>query len=391
VPVIFATMTLVVKKGFARSNRLKHGYLLLLVLVWAGMQAVCWHYYQGPRLIGDGKNYLACARILVDTDKLVTGHYRQYAGYIAFIAFFLKLGLGLRTIALAQVALSGLAALAFYNTACQLSKQHWPSATAITFIWISWLSVQANNPFILTESVFTSCLVLCLWALVSLRGIRSLALLLLLLLLTTTIRPNGFVVLAGADVAGLRYLWYQKKRVWAFFGILLSLGAGVLTINQFIKPYHILTELATGTILFGYEPSRIKAPATIVPPEAAGWPVLQLVIFIKHNFTYFCQLCTVKIFYFLGYPRPWYSGLHRVWAMTVLPIVYALAALGLVRGRAVAPIRLYLATAIVLQIGIIALTVEDWDSRFSAPFMAYWLQLAVLGLYPLLQSWISVD
>jgi hypothetical protein len=278
--------------------RKNHGWLL--ALLWAGGQAACWRYYHGPHLMGDGIGYVACARQLVATGQLVGAHNYYYAGYVLFISLFLKLGLGMLAVALAQVGLSGLALVAFYRTVRRLSGGRWLAAALATSVLAGWVEVQSFNSFILTESLFTSGLIFCLWALVRARDTRSGALAAVLLLYTATIRPNGFVAPAG------QFFW-----------------------------------------------------------------------FIGHNFLFFSKLSLLKVGYFLGWPRPWYSLAHRAWVAVVFPLLYGLAARGLRRPIGLGP--RYAAVAIVLQLGVIMLTVEEWGARFSGPFVPYWLALAALG------------
>jgi len=356
--------------------RKNHGWLL--ALLWAGGQAACWRYYHGPHLMGDGLGYVACARQLVATGALAGEHNYYYAGYVLFISLFLKLGLGLLAVALAQVGLSGLALAAFYRTVRRLSGGRWPAAALATAVLTGWVEVQSFNPFILTESLFTSCLIFCLWALVRARDARSGALAAALLLYTATIRPNGFVAPLALVLVGLHHLWRTGRRGWAAgLGGLLAVGAG-LTLNRITTAFNLVATYAAGTVIFSYAPSAVTPPASLALPPAGLLPVGQLGWFITHNFLFFSKLALLKASYFLGWPRPWYSLAHRAWVAVAFPLLYALAARGLRRPAGLGP--RYAAVAIALQLGVIMLTVEEWGARFSGPFIPYWLALAALGV-----------
>jgi hypothetical protein len=355
--------------------RKNHGWLL--ALLWASGQVACWHYYHGPRLMGDGLGYVACARQLVGTGAFVGEHNYYYAGYVLFISLFLKLGLGLLAVALAQVGLSGLALVAFYRTVRRLGGGRWPAAALATAVLAGWAEVQSFNPFILTESLFTSCLIFCLWALVRARNARSGALAAGLLLYTATIRPNGFVAPLAVVLVGLHYLWRTGHRGWSIgLAGLLAVGAG-LALNRITTAFNLIATYAAGTVIFSYAPSAVVPPASLALPPASLLPVSQLGWFIAHNFLFFSKLALLKASYFLGWPRPWYSLAHRVWVAVAFPLLYTLAARG---RRAVGLGPRYAAVAVVLQLGVVMLTVEEWGARFSGPFIPYWLALAALGV-----------
>jgi hypothetical protein len=355
--------------------RKNHGWLL--ALLWAGGQVACWRYYHGPHLMGDGIGYVACARQLVATGQLVGAHNYYYAGYVLFISIFLKLGMGILAVALAQVGLSGLAMAAFYRTVRRLSGGRWPGAALATAVLAGWVEVQSFNPFILTESLFTSCLIFCLWALVRARDARSGALAAALLLYTATIRPNGFVAPAALVLVGLHYLWRRGHRGWAAgLAGLLAVGAG-LALNRIATAFNLVATYAAGTVIFSYAPSAVAPPAGLALPPASLPPAGQFFWFIGHNFLFFSKLALLKAGYFLGWPRPWYSLAHRAWVTVVFPLLYGLAVRGLRQPLGLGP--RYAAVAIVLQLGVIMLTVEEWGARFSGPFVPYWLALAALG------------
>jgi hypothetical protein len=355
--------------------RRNHGWLL--ALLWAGGQAACWRYYHGPHLMGDGLGYVACARQLVATGQLVGAHNYYYAGYVLFISLFLKIGLGMLAVALAQVGISGLALAAFYRTVRRLSGGRWLAAALATAVLAGWVEVQSFNPFILTESLFTSCLIFCLWALVRARGRRSGALAAGLLLYTATIRPNGFVAPLAVVLVGLHYLWRTGRRGWAAgLAGLLAVGAG-LALNRITTAFNLVATYAAGTVIFSYAPAAVAPPASLALPPVGLPAGGQLFWFIGHNFLFFSKLALLKAAYFLGWPRPWYSLAHRAWVAVVFPLLYGLAARGLRRPAGLGP--RYAAVVLVLQLGVIMLTVEEWGARFSGPFVPYWLALAALG------------
>ncbi|MDJ0367526.1 hypothetical protein QMK33_20460 [Hymenobacter sp. H14-R3] len=363
-----------------------HGWLLLVW--WAVVQAACWHYYQGPRLFGDGAGYLDYARHLAETNTFASGRHLRYVGYSTFLSVFLKLGLGMLAMGLAQVALSGLAACAFYATAKRLCGGYWPAAALATLLFVSWPEVQAFNAFILTESLFTSLLLFALWALVRVRGAGSLGLAVLLLGLTSLVRPNGFIALLAAVLAGLAWLhqagWPGRTR-WVGLLLLLLAPVGWLAIDWLLGSISVTDGMARGVVICNYPPSALPPPATLRLPAPALSALAQLGWFVVHNFRYFSQVAVLRLVYFLGFPKPWHSVAHMAWAGLWLPLIYGLASRGMGQRLASLPIRIYLAACLLLQMAATMLTFEDWDVRFSGPLLPYWLLLATLGAYSLLQ------
>jgi hypothetical protein len=362
-----------------------HGWFL--ALAWLAMQLCCWRYYHGPRLFGDGIGYLAYARYLAGADAAQSGDYLRYIGYAAFLSVFVRLKLGLLGIGLAQVALSGLAARAFYVTAWRLGGQHWPTAALATAAFIGWFEVQAFNAFLLTESLFTSLLILSLWAIVRARDAWGIVLVVSLLLLMSFVRPNGFIALVAAALAGAVGLWQAgQKRTLAWVGLplLLLLPFAWARVNWLLGTIDIMHACAAGTVIFNYPPAALSPPADLHMPALAATPLMQIVEFITHNFRYFSQLAALRLVYFLGFPKPWHSVCHLLWIVTTLPFIYWRAACGIAHSTVPLPVRTYLAACLLLQMGVVMLTFEDWDVRFSGPFIPYWLLLAALGSQPFL-------
>jgi hypothetical protein len=362
-----------------------HGWLL--VGLWAAVQVGCWRHAQGPRLFGDGINYLDYAYRIIDNDALGHGHYLQYVGYALFLLVFIKYNLGIVSICLAQVALSGGAAWAYYRTALRLSGDYWPTAFLATAALVSWVEVQSFNTIILTESLFTSLLVFCLWAVARVRNIGTSSTALVILLVTATVRPNALIVLGAATMAGLSWLRQTGRTRWAAWLLLGLLAVVWAEVNKLVAAFHLIETYVAGTVIFGYTVSLLTPPAVLQLPSPTLPPANQLVCFIGNNFLYFTKLSLLKLAYFLGWPKPWHSVLHTVWSVLTLPIIYALAVRGAWRQTVAKPSRIYLIATIMAQAGIVMLTVEDWDNRFSGPLMPYWLLLAALGAQPILKRW----
>jgi hypothetical protein len=362
-----------------------HGWLL--IGLWAVVQTSCWRHTQGPRLFGDGVDYLAYAYSIIDNNSLGNGHYLQYSGYALFLLVFIKYNFGIVSICLAQVALSGVATWAYYRTALRLSGAYWPTAFLATAAFVNWLEVQAFNTLILTESLFTSLLIICLWAVVRIRDISTFSIALAILLITVTVRPNGFVALVAAATSGLGWMLQTGRTRWCILPLFTILTIALVELNRTVVDFNLIETYKAGTVIFGYAPPLINPPATLQLPSDTLLPAIQLAYFIGNNLFYFIKLSLLKLAYFLGLPKPWHSALHTVWLVLTLPIIYGLAVCGAWHKAIAMHVRIYLVATIAAQAAIIMLTVEDWDNRFSGPLIPYWLLLAALGAQPILKRW----
>ncbi|WP_375434273.1 hypothetical protein [uncultured Hymenobacter sp.] len=360
----------------------------LLAGLWLVVQLWCWHSHQGLQLTTDSKQYLKYAEQLAATGTFAEGHYLRYAGYPLFLSVLLKLKLGQLGIALAQMALSGLAARALYSTAWRLSGGDWATAALAALLFIGWTDIQHFNVFLLTESLFTSLLVLSLWLVARVRTVGGAALALAMLTATATIRPNGFVAVGAAGLAALVWLREQKPR-WRNVLLLLSclafLPVAWVGLNGLLRTFTLIETYEQGIIIYGYPGANLHPAASLWLPDPAAPPLWRLGFFVWHNPQYFAQLASLKLAYFMGFPKPYNSALHCVLLALTLPLLYWLAVRGSTRQAVAQPVRVYAASVILLQAAVVMLTVEDWDVRFSAPVLSHWFLLAALGAQPLLR------
>lgn len=367
------------------AQRLPRYHGALLAVAWLLAQTVSWHLNRSPRTYGDSVHYLDYARQIAEQGNFVKVHYTRYLGYPLYLSAFLKLGLGRTAMALGQYAVAGLATVALYRAVRRLARGAWEPAFLATLLYIGWAEIQRFNAFLLTESLFTSLLLLSFWAVGRARTPGSWVLALLMLLATVSIRPNGFVALAGAALAGAVVLRQRAPRrvQWAVaMGVVVLLPLAWVALNQLLLTFRLIKTYQEGMVMFMYDGLLVHpaGPLDLPPPEAS--PVGRLAYFILHNPRYFGQLAIWKLTFFMGFPKPYFSALHILWQLTVLPLLYWLAMRGLAARGVARSMRVFLGSVIVLQAGIVALTIEDYDVRFSGPILPYVFVLAALGATP---------
>ncbi|GGG46101.1 hypothetical protein [Hymenobacter glacieicola] len=376
-------------------HRLARYHVPMLVLGWLGVQVVSWHVNHSPHSYGDSVHYLDYAHQIAEQGNFVKVHYTRYIGYPLFLSAFLKLGLGRAAMALGQYAVAGVATVAFYRAVRRLGRGTWEPAFLATLLYIGWSDIQRFNAFLLTESLFTSLLLLSFWAVGRVRTVGSGALALVVLVATVSVRPNGFVALVAAALALVVLIQQQGPRwlKWLTLGAaLLLLPVAWTALNQLLLTFKLIKTYQEGMIIFMYDGILMHPSGPLDLPAPDATPVGRLAYFILHNPRYFGQLAIWKLAFFMGFPKPYFSALHILWQLTLLPMLYWLAMRGLAYRFVARAMRVFLAAGFVVQAGIITLTVEDYDIRFSGPVLPYVFALAALGALPLwrrAQQWLE--
>ncbi|RIY12806.1 hypothetical protein D0T11_03525 [Hymenobacter rubripertinctus] len=361
-----------------------HGWLL--AGLWVLVQLLVLAQHHGPKYVNDSGRYLAYGTRIAQEWYFEHDHNLRYVGYPLFIAFWLKLGAGWWGIVLGQVAVSGLAARAFYRTLRRLTPHplDWRPAALATAALVGWRDVQQFNAYLLTESLFASLTILAFWALVRARRGRPGRWVVfgLLVLLTGIVRPNGFVVAGAAGLAGLAGLWQLPGR-GAFRRALLALALlaplGWWVLNKLLLTFTLVETYLRGEIIYGYTPWVVEPTEPLQLPPTNLAPVLRLGYFMAANPSYFLKLALLKGGLFFSYIKSYYSWSHILLIVGFIYPCYWLAFRGL-RGRAWLPARVFLAGVVLLQGLIVMMTVEDWDVRFLLPVLPCVFALAGLAV-----------
>ncbi|RSK30173.1 hypothetical protein [Hymenobacter metallilatus] len=362
-----------------------HGWLLLGV--WLLVQASLLWQHHGPRYVNDSGRYLAYGTRIAQEWHFERDHNLRYVGYPLFISLWLKLGAGWWGIVLGQMAVSGLAARAFYRTLRRLTPHapDWRPAALATAALVCWRDAQQFNVYILTESLFASLTVLALWALVrARRGPAGRWVVFgVLVLLAGIVRPNGFVVAGAAVLAGLARLRQlpgrQAYRRALLAGTLLApLWWWVL--NKLLLTFTLVETYLRGEIIYGYTPWVVEPtePLQLPPPGLA--PVLRLGYFIVANPVYWLKLAVLKGLLFFSYVKTYYSWSHILLIVLFIYPCYWLAGRGLRTAGVWLPARVFLGGVVLLQGLVVMLTVEDWDVRFLLPVLPCVFALAGVAM-----------
>ncbi|MBC7446877.1 MAG: hypothetical protein H7330_02340 [Hymenobacteraceae bacterium] len=359
----------------------------LLALGWA-LNNLRWARIFGlPHLVADSRaRYLPYAHDIAERGYFAAGHNLRYVGYPLWLSGWLRAGAGPAGAAWGQLAVAGLAGVAFYSALYHLTRRR-TAAILGTAALVLWPDAQEFNGFILTESLAASGLVLTFAALVRARTTpRPLAAWTLALgaaLLTASLRPNAFVVPLGLLLAGITALAARYGAAPVRRGLLaatiLLVPAGWWLLNKLLLTFTLIETYTRGELIYGYAASAIHPTKPLWLPPADWAPALRLATFATHNPVFFLRLVAGKLGLFFAYARTYHSWGHIVLIGLVIWPLYWLAWRGTRAHSVWHPARIFLTTVVLGQAAIVGLTVEDWDGRFLIAVLPAVFALAAMG------------
>ena len=182
-------------------------------------------------------------------------------------------------------------------------------------MYILYPSVHRWNFYILTESLFTSLIIISTNLVVKAKSPREVILALIVVVCCIITRPNGFIVIVFPTIVYIVFLlWISGKRSLMQTAILFGVMAIIISypqIGSMLKYVNLIDRYADGTIIWGYEIAKVKMQGSI-PVEIANIenPLSQMAMFIIDKPGYFFRLAAEKLGYFFLHTRPFYSTVH---------------------------------------------------------------------------------
>jgi hypothetical protein len=359
-------------------------------MLWVFVQA--WALRHGPIEVYDSARYLRHAALLAHgqgTDA--PAHHQRYIGYALYLSAFVRYNLPLWWPVAGQVLLNGAATLAYFRTIRRVTNGQSAPAVAATFLTLLWTDLQRFSAYILTESLFTSALLLALaaltWALYTPRttAVHSVGRGLLVvsaLIAVTVARPNGFLVPAAAAFAGLAWAWRAAHRWGRAILVVAVAGAGVAVwpvLNIASATYGLIETYCRGDIIGGYPGWHIRAAAPLLVPAENLPQLTRVAAFAAAQPSYFGQLALAKIGAFILYVKPFWSPAHNIAAALILWPAWFFAARGLRQHVVRSEVQWFASALLLGQAAMVAVTIEDWDARFLTPLLPLVFGLAALG------------
>ncbi|MCG6871283.1 MAG: glycosyltransferase family 39 protein [Gammaproteobacteria bacterium] len=337
----------------------------------------------GPKLAGDSDRYLRGSLFLLEHGYL-EGKWAEYAGYTGLVAALRLTGLSGTAlhwgVVLSQFSILALAFWAYHDLARRLFDQ----SVAFWALLLFTANIYALRwtPYILTDTVFISTVVLATWAVTrTLHSWRYLPLALVLIAFTAIARPNGIVF---APVFGffLLFALHGRYRYLAVAGaIVLGMAFSPALLHRTestASSNHVLDGLEQGWVIW-------HQPVNEMPRLTARGDN-PLVDIARYAMTYpadTVRLLGLRLKTAYWYPRENYSEPHN----TVLRIVQSAVGLafllgiwGLFQFGRWTPAHLLLLVLPAVQTGIILLTFVDQSHRFVSYTVSLLLLFAASGI-----------
>lgn len=316
---------------------------------------------RGVQLGVDSQRYITGAEALLRGP--LQGKASSYIGYVLFVALSKAAGLGLAGAVLGQIVLAALASGALYDLARRLGGDR-AGVIAAGFVIVNPDVVRWHH-YVLTDSPYTSLVVLCGWAFrrgADLGGswyfwASCVA------LVAALVRPNGWILLPLACTYWIHRAVRRSRprRLWVVAVFILS-GLALIRIPFFrevIGRESLDVMLLRGEVIWGHAEGRLEMPRAELAER--GWsPAAHYVL--RHPLAS-ARLAGARVLAELSHVRPFYSARHNVGTAVVVGSLYLLAGVGLAAVWRESTAKLLLGM-IAAHLALVGVTFADWDGRF---------------------------
>ncbi len=356
-------------------------FVVLLCALWVIVQ-IGLYMQMGFRDGGDSVRYYQAAEIIL-SGSWPGGKAASYLGYNLFVTPFLALGLNRFTIGLSQVLLTALAALCLYKTGERIFSKR--VGLVATLLYVAYPDIHYWSFIILSESLYTSMMIVSLFLLVTRESRLQLVMALIAIVFTCTIRPHG-VGFAMAIVFYFVYrLWEQRNTaILVFLALTSALALPVAwTVVGEMAGYDLVAYYTDGTVVWHFDRLSLAVPreAQVAVMEVEH-PIAKILALVIASPSYFLQLMGAKLFYCFLHIRPYFSMVHNAMSLLFLIPTYIFALWSLVHVPArQCSDKVLLIAIVVTQALIVSVTYADWDGRFIIPILPPILLLAAAGFW----------
>jgi hypothetical protein len=365
----------------------KYRYVLILVFFCSIQFAV--FQTHGIRIVNDSNRYMEYSHAIAYGD-FYQEHNIWYFGFCGFMAVFFKLGLGIKSIILAQVLISACSVLLLQKAMEKLSGN--VLASLVTCLaYLCFIEVSSWNFYILTESLFVSSICAFVYFLTHYTFSKhkfDLILTSLFALIVFWLRPIGISLVVAFALYLYVALLHNLLKNWQKIFLALTFSLAFLVLLTFmLSSFHLVENYATGEIVFGisripnyhgHEQILMEIPKDLYVPTQ-GSTLYKAIDFYVKNPVFGLKLLFLKAFYFLSHYKPYYSFWHNVHTLFLLIPAYIGTILFLKSANYLA-LKTFVLSYIVFSTLIIMLTCEDWDGRFLMgliPILSYASVLAI--------------
>ena len=334
-----------------------HYHLLLIVLVWGCSQ---WANYMvlGIRLGGDSSSYMSGASSVIQSLPL-EGRAVFSLPYVYVLAGFSQIGASLTHVVIFQCVVALLISFLIYLSAKLCFS--WKVGLIASLLFLVNPDIQRWNFYILPETIGTASLVLTTTLAIFYRkDARWVYLLLASCFILGLIRPDTIYLLIPLAV-----YWTKKDRKLSYF-LLFVLFAGILFYSANLPSRFnqiIIDTWSKGEIIWGYSGLSFPPEANVDVKDFDSWWKLLAWYFLSDPLWFF-KILFIRLTYFLGHHRPFYSLFHNLFAVVSSLVIYILAIVGTVTNKGALRFNLTVWGIFLLQLAVCMGICVDWDGRF---------------------------
>lgn len=315
----------------------------------------------------------------------------QYLSYIGLIAVIFEAGGVLEHVVFLQLLFSLFATVALYKSALIISGSRLTSFLSCLF-FLFWVELQSWNFYVLTESLYVSCSVLCFFLMLKTKDDGRYGIMLLpFLLFTIFIRPHGIVFLLASAVFFFKCFaesaFYKKHKILVLTTVIFAFSLLVVLTAIALEDFNFMSVqvYTTGDIVYGastfaseHEIISLYSGSLHLPdPELPT--ALQVMQFVVYNPWYFIRLSLGKLLIFFAHIKPYYSVVHNLLIAFSLYPLYLFFIAGIRKAKS-SPSKFFVISLVVLQAISVMFTVEDWDGRFLMPILPFIMMFAAIGI-----------
>lgn len=335
----------------------------------------------------EADKYVIEGNMLYDQGHFTDSKYIFYLPVILLVYLSRALGVSYHLVVIVQVLLSGLALYYFYKLGNLIGNIK--IAVTSSILLILFFPLQVWNFYLYTDSIFISltiiyAYIICRWGD---RGLKGTLFILLFLALLQFARPHGFLFIPCTIV----YLLLRQQTRASFFS-----GLALSALLLFAMYFLLNAAFTGGGDMDAMKPFIEEHIICFVPMKPEGTaldivktanPVNDLFYYIIHNPFHFVRLMFLKLLSFFNMTRPYYSTGHNLFLLLFFIPIYIMSIPGIYYlVKAFRNFSTYLLAMLVLYPLGATFQCDDWHSRFAMVTFPYFILLACIGVYGLLQK-----
>lgn len=329
----------------------------------------------------DTGRYIDGAENLISGSPLI-GREMQYTGYLAVLAILKIVNLPVGAVVILQILTAILAGYALILCGKMLTNSKIAGLFAAALFLCNPFIVSWHM-YLLTESLYTSFVIFCLWSFAQVltkRRVRDYLISAAILICTMLIRPNGWIMLPVAIIVYIVSLKTSNKYKLIFgFAVSLVFAICMSVIPLFTKNIQMtspVVNLQKGVTVWNHEELNLKMPQE-PNIDTTKWTSGFRYVYLHPGHS--IKLASYRAGYTLIHIRPFHSTGYKLRVLVWIIPAYILAFIGFLYNRK-NKISLAALGVIAAHLFVVAISYAEHDSRFDIYILPVFYLFAGTGL-----------